>query len=108
MSIESVERVKEAELKAEEIKKNAEEKAKHIISDARKEARLIIEKSEIDADIKHKEIIEEAKKRAEMLYKEKIDNEREKCSKIKADGREHIGQAIDVIVRKVVNPDGNC
>lgn len=108
MSIESVERVKEAEHKAGIIRKTADEKAAEIISNAKIEAARIIEKADIDADIRHDEIIAKATERAEALYREKIQNEHENCSLIKAKGREHIDKAVEAVVRKVVSPDGNC
>ena len=108
MSIESVERVKEAELKAGAIRKTADENAKEIISNAKIESNRIIEEAKIDADIRHDEIIEKAKEKAEIIYKEKIQKERENCSVIKAEGRDHIDKAVEAVVRKVVSPDGNC
>lgn len=108
MSIESVERVKAAEIKAGAAKKTADEKAAEIISDAKIEANRIIEKAEVDADVRHDEIIAKATERAETIYREKIQKEHDNCSIIKAIGREHIDKAIEAVVRKVVSPDGNC
>lgn len=108
MSLESVERVKEAELKAGAVRRAADERAAEIIADAHREAEVIIEKANIDADIRHDEIIAKAVDRAETIYNEKMKKEQENCSKIKAEAREHIDEAVEAVVRKVVSPDGNC
>lgn len=107
MSIESVEKVKQAELAAAEVRKKAEEDAAKIIRDAKKEAKAILEKADADADIKYREVISRAEERADAIYKGKIEEEQGMCANIKAEGREHIGEAIEAIVRKVVKSDGN-
>lgn len=107
MSIESVEKVRAAELAAAGVRKKAEEDAAAIIQNAKKEANDIIEKADITADIKYREVIARAEEKAEAIYKGKIEEEQISCSKIKAEGRERIGEAIEAIVRKVVKSDGN-
>ena len=83
MSIAGIEKVREAETKAAQIKKTSEEAAAQIIADGKKEAK------------------------AEESYQKKIDSEAVLCEQLKASARENLMQAASAIVGKVVGTYGN-
>ena len=107
MSIAGVEKVKESEMKAEDIRKQADEAAKQIAVSAKKEAADLIELSKKEAEDTYKAVMKQAEVEADSLYQDIIDAQKEECKKIKEDGQAKIDEVVDNIVRKVVGIYGN-
>lgn len=107
MSIAGIEKVREAETKAAQIKKSSEEAAAQIIADGKKESKILLEDADRRGNEAYKAAIASAEAKAEALYQEKIDAETAACEQLKAAARENLSQAASAIVGKVVGTYGN-
>lgn len=107
MSIAGIEKVREAEIAADKLRKEADDRAAAIVAEGRKEAEKIGEQAEKEAEEKYKTVIARAAEEADKIYDEKIAFERKVCEDIKAGGRERVDEAVGAIIRRVVNSDGN-
>lgn len=107
MSIAGIEKIREAELSAERLKRSAEEEAAGIVAEAKKEAKGLLEQAEAEGSAAYKAVIAEAEESAERLYGEKISAEQSACENLKAAARENLDRAVAQIVGKVVGTDGN-
>lgn len=107
MSIAGMEKVKGAEAAADKIKKSAEEEAARIIADGKRETKELLEQAEKDAEAGYQQILDEAERDAAKLYQERVDEEQQVCEQIKAAGREHLAEVVDLIVGKVEGTYGN-
>ena len=107
MSIAGIEKVREAETKAAQIKKSSEEAAAQIIADGKKESKVLLEDAEKKGTETYKAAIAFAEAKAEESYQKKIDSEAVLCQQLKASARENLMQAASAIVGKVVGTYGN-
>ena len=107
MSIAGIEKVREAETKAAQIKKSSEEAAAQIIADGKKESKILLEDADRRGNEVYKATITSAEVKAEALYQEKIDAETAACEQLKTTARENLSQAASAIVGKVVGTYGN-
>nr|WP_298572719.1 hypothetical protein [uncultured Mogibacterium sp.] len=107
MSIAGIEKVREAETKAAQIKKSSEEAAAQIIADGKKESKILLEDADRRGNEVYKTTITSAEVKAEALYQEKIDAETAACEQLKTTARENLSQAASAIVGKVVGTYGN-
>ena len=107
MSIAGIEKVREAEEKAAQIKKSSEEAAAQIIADGKKESKILLEDADRRGNEVYKATIASAEVKAEAIYIEKIDEEAVLCEQLKASARENLMQAASAIVGKVVGTYGN-
>lgn len=107
MSKADIEKVKIAESEADKIKKTAHEEAADIIAEGKKKAIEMSDTAKRKSDEIYKSSIEKAEAEAAKTYQETIGKETKVCDKIKADGRNKLGEVADFIVRKVVDTDGN-
>ena len=103
MSIADIKKVRDAEDKAANIRKQSELDAAQIIADGKKEAKDLLDKTNKDAETYYKAQIEKAESQAAAAYDEIIAKEQKACEKIKEGGRAKIGGVVDEIVRKVVS-----
>lgn len=107
MSIEIIQSVLQAEEQAEAIKKRSEAEARDIIAAAHRQARELEQNMLETAEAEAKKIIDSAKSSAADAVT-KLNNEvLAECDAIKAKAHERINQAIELIIRKVVNLDGS-
>lgn len=107
MSIAGIEKVRDAEMLADQIKKSSEEAAAQIIADGKKEAKALIDEAERKGAAAYKAAITSAEVEADKLYKARIAEEQEACNQFKSAARGNLPQAVDVIVGKVVGTYGN-
>ncbi len=107
MSIAGVEKVRDAERKAESIRKDSDEAAKQTVASAKKEAAELVELARREAEEEYKEVMKRADAEADKLYQEIIDAEESACGRIKEDGQAKLDDVVDNIVGKVVGIYGN-
>ena len=107
MSIAGIEKVREAEIQAAQIRKESEEAAAQIIADGKKESKILLEDADRRGNEVYKATIASAEVKAEALYQEKIDAETAACEQLKTAARENLSQAASAIVGKVVGTYGN-
>lgn len=107
MSVDTINFIKEAEEKADDIKRQAILKAREIVFEAEKESDELLRKVNKDASLKKNELIAaaelEARSQIEML-KEKYDKQGKEISDI---ALKKMDEAVSLIVRKVVGQSGN-
>lgn len=107
MSKAGIEKVREAEIAAENARKTAEDQADQLVAAGKKEARELIADAERRADKDYRLALEAAEKVAAERYQALIDSQAQACEKIKSEGRSRIDGVVDEIVGKVVGIYGN-
>lgn len=107
MSIIGIEKIKEAEAKAAELRKNSEEKAADLIAAGKREANMIVEKAGREAEADYKAVLAKAEEEASWDQEKRMTHERESCEALKEAGRANKSAAVESIVRKVVDSYGN-
>ena len=107
MSIAGIEKVREAELEADRLKKSADEEASGIVADGKRKAREMLEQASKDAETAYKKAMEEAEAEATAIYDQKIAEEKASCEKIKENARADFDSVVHSIVGKVVGSYGN-
>ncbi len=107
MSIVGIEKVREAELEAERLKKSADDEASEIIADGKRKARELLDQAAKDAEAAYKKAIEEAETEASAIYDKKIAEEKASCEKIKENAQADFDSVVDSIAGKVVGSYGN-
>ena len=107
MSIEVIKVIKEAEEKAEAIKKDALAQAKQIITDANEEAKSILDKAFHDAELSRIEMIKKAESEGQLLYDGIIDDAAKKCDGILIKANDNMNEAASIILERIVKTSGN-
>ncbi|MDD5875205.1 MAG: hypothetical protein PUC78_04935 [Baileyella intestinalis] len=107
MSIAGIEKVRQAEAEAAELRKSAEDEAAAIADSAKKESRAILDEAERQADESYKATLAQAEAEGERLYEDRISKEKEACLKFSEAASSRLEEAADLIVGKVVGTYGN-
>lgn len=107
MSIAGIEKVRDAEALAEQVRKSSLEEAAQIVAAGKKEANALLEEAERNGTAVYKSAIASAEVEAEKLYQMRIHEEQEACNQFKSAARENLKEAVDAIVGKVVGTYGN-
>lgn len=107
LSLEIIKVIKEAEDKAESIKKEALAQSKQIITNANNEASRILDEAEITAESRTKDVIKNAESEGQLLYDNIINEAAKKCDDILKNANEKIDVAASIILERIVNTSGN-
>lgn len=107
MSIEVLKYIKKAEEEAEEIIKKAAADARQIVLQAENQSRQLLEENESDIENKRKKLISEAEESANAEIKARMEEIARQCADIKARAMERIDDAVNIIVGRIVNLNGN-
>ena len=107
MSIAGIEKVREAEIRAAQIRKESEEAAAQIIADGKREAKMLLEEADRKGNEAYRAAMQTAETKAEALYQERIDLGAAACKELKSAARENLSRAAETIIGKVVGTYGN-
>lgn len=107
MSIEIIKVIKEAESKAENIKKEALQGAKQIITDANIEASRILDEARQVAEARTKDVLNMAESEGQLLYDEIISKASKECENILNIADKNMDDAASIIVERIVKANGN-
>ena len=107
MSIEIIKVIKEAEEKAETIKKEASQQAKQIITNANVEVSKILDDAREKAEFKSVEVLKVAENQGQLLYDGIISDAAKECENIKKSADQHMDSAASIILERIVKASGN-
>lgn len=107
MSIEIIKVIKEAEEKAETIKKEAVQQAKQIITDANAEQSQIVDKAREDAEFKSAQVLKVAEDQGQILYDGIISDAAKECENIINNAEKNMDKAASIILERIVKASGN-
>ncbi len=108
MSIESMKRIMESEDATVSIRKQAQADARQTLEQGRKQAEDLTEAAKKQADANYRTAMTEAEQKASALYEEKMSAVMAECERMKASAAEHVPEAVEMILGKVVNASVNC
>lgn len=107
MSIEIIKVIKEAEDKAELIKKEALQQAKQIIANANAEAIKILDEARESSETRSTEVLKTAEADAQLLYDGIINDASKECENILKKADENMDDAASIILERIVKTSGN-
>lgn len=107
MSIEIIKVIKEAEEKAETIKKDAAQQAKQIITNTNVQAQEIIDKAHESAESSSSSVIKAAEAEGQKLYDEIINKASIECENILQNASSNLDDAATIILERIVKASGN-
>lgn len=107
MSIEIIKVIKEAEEKAEIIKKEATQQAKQIITNANLQALQIIDEARELSETKSSDILKVAESEGQHLYDGIINNAAKECENILVSADKKMDDAASIILERIVKTSGN-
>lgn len=107
MSIEILKVIKEAEEKAEIIKKEALLKSKEIIANANSEALNILNEAMEKAETGRMDVMAKAQLEGQELYETIINEAKIKCDNILMQADKNMDHASSIILERIVKTSGN-
>ncbi|HHZ00476.1 MAG TPA: hypothetical protein PLV23_06415 [Sedimentibacter sp.] len=107
MSIEVIKVIKEAEEKAEAIKKDAAAQAKLIITNANAQAQEILDEARKTADINRSEVLSKAESEGQLLYEGIINDAAKDCDEILTKASANMDRAASIILERIVKASVN-
>lgn len=107
MTINIIDSIKKAEEEAEQIKKKAINESRQIIADAREESRKIYDKLIEEAEAKAKIINIETEKNVRAEIEKRNEQIEEECKNIKAEALKKADSAVDIIIGRIIEINGN-
>lgn len=107
MSIEIIKVIKEAEEKAELIKKEALQQSKQIIADANAEAIRILDEAREFSESKSTEVLKAAESEGQLLYDGIINDAKNECEGILKKADKNMDDAASIILERIVKASGN-
>ena len=107
VSIEVIKVIKEAEEKAEAIKKDAAVQAKLVITNANSQAQSILEEAKKTAESHRSEVLSKAESEGQLLYDGIINDAAKKCDAILTKANDNMNNAASIILERIVKTSGN-
>lgn len=107
MSIEIIKAIREAEEKAELIKKQAAQQSKQIIADANVQAVSIIDEARNFADSESSKVLKAAEEEGQKLYDDIVNNAAKECKNILRNADEQMDKAASIILERMMKASGN-
>lgn len=99
--------IREAEERAESIKKESQLKAKQIISNANSEALNILDETRKRAEADRLDVLEKVQAEGQVLYEAIINEAKIKCDNILSQADKNMDEASSIILERIVKSDGN-
>lgn len=103
MAIEQIKLIREAEERAEQIRKKSNQEAKEIISKAQGQAAHLLEEANRQLEKNYKEAMEKAQEDAEQSYRDIIEKAKREIESQIASADKYKNDAVSIIIGKVVN-----
>lgn len=107
VSIEIIKVIKEAEEKADIIKKEATQQAKQIITNANVQALKILDEAGENAESKSSEVLKVAESEGQLLYDGIINDAAKECENILKNAEANMDNAASIILERIVKASGN-
>lgn len=106
VSIEVIKKIRDAEEKAEAIKKDGTQKAKQIIVSANTQAQKIVEEAHRDSDFASSALLKKAEAEGQKLYDDIVKKADEECESILNKAAKNMETAVSTIVERIVMTGG--
>jgi V/A-type H+-transporting ATPase subunit G/H len=107
VSIEIIKVIREAEEKAEVIKKEATLQAKQIIANANAQALQIIDEAKETSETANSEVLKIAESEGQLLYDDIIKKAAVECENILRKADNNMDDAASIILERIVKASGN-
>jgi V/A-type H+-transporting ATPase subunit G/H len=107
VSIEILKLIKEAEDKAELIKKEASLQVKQIVANANAETSRILDEATVKAESNKSDVIKGAESEARLVYDKIIKEAEIKCKDILKIAEANMDNAVSIILERIVKTNGN-
>lgn len=107
MSIEVIKVIKEAEEKAEAIKKDAAVQAKLVITNANAQAQSIMDEAIKTSESYRSEVLSNAESEGQLLYDGIINDAAKECEEISKKANDNMNDAASIILERIVKTSGN-
>jgi len=107
VTIDLIKSINQAEAQAEEISKKSMEDARQILSDASSQSEKLLLQSLEDAEKEAKAIILEAEKQASVEIEKYNKDVSSECEAIKSTAIKKLDRAVEIIIGRIVRPDGS-
>ena len=107
MSIEVIKVIKEAEEKAEAIKKDAAAQARLVITNANTQAQDILDEARKTAESHRSEVLSKAESEGQLLYDGIINDAAKECDKILTKANDNMDAAASIILERIVKTSDN-
>ena len=106
MALDAINKIKEAELKSSEIDRESKIEANNIILDAKKESSEMLDFARSKSEDSRKSKLLTAKTWADEYLKEKEKKLVQEVDKLKSSADRHFGEAVDLVLNKIINVKG--
>ncbi|MCX7843045.1 MAG: hypothetical protein N2489_08225 [Clostridia bacterium] len=107
MSIDLILSIKQAELQAEQMRRELAETARQILSEANNQAFKLFEQSIEEAEKDARDIIKQAEERVAVEIERLNLEVSQECDVIRQHAREKLDKAVDLITGRIVTVHGN-
>ena len=107
MSIEVIKVIKEAEEKAESIKRDAAVQAKLVITNANSQAQSILDEAKKTAESNRADVLTKAESEGQLLYDSIINDAARECEVISNIANDNMNSAASIILERIVKTGGN-
>lgn len=107
MSIEVIKVIKEAEEKAEAIKKDAAVQSKLVITNANALAQSILDDAKKSAESHRAEVLNKAESEGQLLYDGIINDAAKECDILCQKANDNMNDAASIILERIVKTSGN-
>jgi V/A-type H+-transporting ATPase subunit G/H len=107
VSIEVIKVIKEAEEKAEAIKKDAAVQAKSVITNANALAQSILDEAKKTAQSHRSEVLSKAESEGQLLYDSIINDAAKKSDVLCQKANDNMNDAASIILERIVKTSGN-
>lgn len=102
MAIEQIKLIKEAEAKAEEIRKASAAECKQMLADAERDAAKQVEQARMEAEDTYREILAKAEAEAQIGFNVIIDKAEAECDALSLRAEKNLDSAVSMIVGRIV------
>lgn len=107
MAIELIKAIKEAEDKAESIRRDAAQQSKQMISNANAKAAAILDDARKKADLETAKTLKKAEDEAQNEYDRIIGNAEKDCGEVLKKADSNMNAATSIILERIVKSSGN-
>jgi len=107
VSIEVIKTIREAEEKAETIKKQAAQQAKQIVANANEQAQQVVEEARKAADSTSSNVLKNAEFEGQQLYEDIVKKTGVECESILNKADKNMDTAVNIILERIVKTSGN-
>lgn len=108
MFTEELQTIRQAEERADTIRKDAKAEAARLMKDANTKAGKIADEAEINAKTRYEAFLADGQQTAQAEYENAIADAKKLCAKMAAEAGERQDRIVKFIAERIVKSSGNC